>query len=135
MELITALIKEINSKPTHEDCATCVGKGVVLSTGWQSFIDKYGKDALERGTKFDRVESLWLDMVNNARYDALPKKRQFMKSMVTDQQLLTENEANDFFDLYLSQPDQEECSECDGEKIVITAHGELVQELRTALNK
>ncbi|EPZ5431784.1 hypothetical protein ACXOMR_004478 [Vibrio parahaemolyticus] len=130
MSLIKQLIEEINSKPIYEDCKTCRGQGEIQSYQWQDFFKKYGSDAMEHDSRFDKAETA----VNQEfKWDVSQESESKLVTFLTSNQYLTEEEANDLIGLYMRSPDVECCPDCEGDKRVLSEHGELVIQLRSSI--
>ncbi len=122
MGFIERLLEEIESEPCSQLCTVCFGSNAIPSFARARFKSKYGEDSIE-DTKFSIAEKEW-HKANSPDY-------QDFKLVFLDIGL-TPTEAKDFYKLYLTQSEFEQCKCENGREL--TEHGERVARLRNALN-
>lgn len=125
MSVIRLILEEIEEQPRSKVCRTCLGKQKIQSSAWQQFFRKYGENSLDIDTNFYIAKNAWLEA----------KSPPFDESIIIFMDVgLTHSESEDFYKYYLTHSAVEDCKNCENGR-ELTEHGELVAQLRNAINK
>jgi len=123
MELLNKLIREIKDSPRSQVCSVCIGETKVHNYKWHRFFSKYGEKALAEHNKFHVAEKEWI----NANKPVGDHAQILLLDLGLNNQ-----EAKDFYSLYLTQSEIESCHNCENGRS-LTEHGKLVAKLRSAI--